>query len=722
MFRVGVLENESEIYRHGWDRIASHISRSNIAFVEFSMDDLEALIDDLEQKTLDALIIATNAIAHAKEEELFRSSNLGAAINKFLDAGGGVFVSLQIQAAQNDVLKEVFSQSLEFTMAIRDEPGDSGEIRFPSQVIRHPVIAGETTLKATEFQTTSLNNRFARSIYLAYFDSFSRDRYEPILEDKQHSDRPLLIAQKPGLGGRLILSSVPLDWQGHSRFLSNIVDYIVFGRITTALMVGSGANSNEVDLTRDYLSALKVPYIDKASSGELLSPEIETVVLFGEIDDSRVLKPNTKESDENPRSRRIVRFGTKDGVPFISQTGGEHPLQFMVSTGVAWLRSQYTHGRWGGSFWKSFDAIVALTDSGVDLSDLKQEILSKIIPHRISGSYDEQFGATCAMAVVYDRLGEDDSGEALETFNWINRRFADVQIYEKCFAIQFRRECRLDISPELAEKVKDQVLAAALDPNASEDILIRGFTALTELKEAKGALRILARLLEYQASPGNWSTLERTAAVSKVACYLIDQVGTTNRDLVKVVSKSIASIRSEFEESDGKWSTDVSATSEAIRAIRKYEHHFSLPLDDVASTLGAKIRGHVDEAAIKSLEENLKNLRIAKSAAEGARDNANLQARRAKWSSLIALALLTPTVAAVVGFFLFIVRENHTAAVYPIIASYLKDFGASLEPRVWIIVVGAAYFIALWGGAVPPLFSPSKIAINFKKMWENLSQ
>ena len=77
-------------------------------------------------------------------------------------------------------------------------------------------------------------------ILLSLFSELAKDKsekYDILISDSQNSEiRPLLITSRLDLPSRIIISTLPIEWQGHNNLFNNITNYITEGKPEIAII------------------------------------------------------------------------------------------------------------------------------------------------------------------------------------------------------------------------------------------------------------------------------------------------------------------------------------------------------------------------------------------------------------------------------------------------------------------------------------------------------
>ncbi len=705
MYRVAIIQNESEMMRYGWADLKPSLSNLPYSFSYFTGENVGQLFPDLALTRFDSLVLATNACNDVRVYSSFAEPENKEILQAFLLAGGGMFISFQMKLTEEERLG-ILPQELEISLENRPERGTSGALSIPQALSQHILFHYPHEISSKDLQNRCLNNEFVKSLYRGFAVPAEDTQYDQLLVDDSKGDnRTLLLCSRPDHPERLVVSTIPLDWQGHQPLLENVLEFITKGQPFLGLLLRGDRTVFDFRYLTANLNVSKIPFTTYLQDRLTFEP-----IRFG-LHDTLILDPawslqDLLESDfSSIRSdrlgpTRLVFFDTLEtGNPVISSTGGATKTRSMALAAEAWLRAQYSNGRWRGSFWQTFDVIETFKELGRSYREYGEEVLLSLTPHNIDGSYDEVLGATCAkLKLLHWFVGEEDERFA-ETLGWIEKRMATASRYEQATALDTLIEVQVVPATGVGE---DLCYRLAGDVATLEDDvrLFRYGKTLLQAGALEAALKACRRLKSHQASSGEWLNTARTAAVVLLLMDTQRRMDTTDPLLEEMTFEGITYLKGNFQEYAGHWHDDVPATAKAMRAVLLFEDRLVYPLDEVLESLktGAK-RGRDSEVidvaltANAALQRGLSEIRQRLSDTEGIlkREHSThaLARRVSTWVSVGLVPLLT----VVVFLAAYVTLQGDWAEFYTYFSTAVRTWPFLLSASLLTIPTSILYLL-----------------------------
>lgn len=476
MYRIAVIENETELQRYGHANVArnlkqaisTHPDAKHYSFQSFTSANIELLFQQSSNSILefDGLFLSTNACSDKVVLDCFRRNK--DKMIEFIESDRGIYIGYQkkLSLGSKDKDKNIIYQveevlktqdktpfdflpkeyqfnlveefayesdgssvlrvkeSAEGDIKICDKNRDDVVLNYPKKIIQNNIV---THCRKNDFQ----NHLYKSSIYPLFQGSYETLLYDDAPDDS--GKRILLARAIPKKKERIIASSVVLDWENHSTLLLNIIEYITKGISRLAFVQGKDSNLN-----RDFNYLINSAIISKIPCTKYNeSTEISANMQF--IHDVYVFAPNVKEDEVNRFWKKLKEINKNKKVyHMLIHSGGESVLKQYSNTSsldamkvnvATWIKNYKVddNGYWDG-FWVTYDALLMMKTSGIDYSAYLETIYHGIKKRRHKeGSYDQLIGCTLGMLTLIFNFWQDKTSEIAQTVEWINNRIFPLE-------------------------------------------------------------------------------------------------------------------------------------------------------------------------------------------------------------------------------------------------------------------------------------------------------
>ncbi len=633
MFRIAVIQNQSESQRSSYANVSRNLSQS-ISKVKFEFHPydsgnigrlLSSVSDDYALR-YDAIFVSTNATS---DSVLFDKLNGAADVfEDFLNQGGGLFLSYQkkLSFADGSAPRELPFIPERYRVHMIERPaaetdsgvGDVRMVRPPDAMsaAAYLVVSSPNSVSAEDVLRHCKENDFKTHLYRACLRPSNPSVYEPVLNDPSYTDdfadrNLLLVNRNSEHGERVVVTTIALDWEGHFKLLENILEYIAAGIPRLALIGPRGGNDDEE--FRFLRSTARIGGVPLREYSALDRPpgkmnEIHDVYVvssnWAEEDVLRfwddIAKPSPREFVDASQFRRVYHLGGL-GRQSLTKYVNFTPLDTIINEALLWLDHKFSHGFWEGGFWNTHDVLTAFDSLGVDLKDFLPSTLGDIQKHLRDGAYDAVMGPTCGVLALLNRLSRR-YGDVLDAngFDLTQRTRIAIWICESArdqseLARQVASQALFApggdaVVSQVSKELGDGVVAALrravrqVDYLAPERIAAYSNADLTRLlelassSEGNDGLRLAATqlLVDRQDDTGRWGTSSETGAV--VASLLQSSLADEPQPVYDAILRGVEAIQADFNASTSSWGENVQHTAACIRALglfNRSQHHAS---------------------------------------------------------------------------------------------------------------------------------------------------
>lgn len=629
MYRLALIQNQSEMAHYGYADAQPMLTDLGYSPTLFTGHNLHLLPTPLKDH-FDALVIASNAMNDRLVFEQLVDGPLRGDIESFLLAGGGVVCLHQLGLARLDREPKLpflpdLLRSVAPTRRPPNERATDGNLGVPPGVAGHVLVVYPNHVDAAALQSMSRGFRGLPGVYWHYWSGIDLARWDVLVVDERRREavRPLVVVSKESDPGRVVLSSLPLDWQRGRELLENIVVYAAEGRHSTAVVVDSRSVGLEVKYLIKILESERFPfrlYSLGDGTGQLVQhvrDQVHTTLLLTE----RV----TQETLEEPL-RTTVTAHVRDGKLRLLCLGGADAgaSRFYIESRHRYavrllhrvdllVQGELWRGYIDGSLWSTAETLRTLAGLGtvpargeIEFDRLTDKILDEIDDHDRDGSYDETFGATCAALWIRAAYLGRDHPKTASSVQWIRRRVASYESRERALAYQTFADCGV-----LSGRDRQELVAVfdSLDhARLTQSDVVSYLRAALAARHVPALPALVARTVELHDSQ-DWIDLSTAAEAGYLLCDAEDLL----RQSVAVVSpEAYESLRRTAAEiviliqagidanSSGDvypWGRKASTSARCVRTWLTFDAKLESPVYEVVEKLVTDGRVSVQQAS-----------------------------------------------------------------------------------------------------------------------------
>lgn len=662
MYRVAVIQNESEMLRAGYTNITPKLNAikrfTNYSFEMFNVVNFQKLFIEGENNLLnfDSLIITTNATSD--KTVLYKLQENKNLIDKFILCGKGLFISSQKKLSTSKFEinnldgRTLFLPDLYdfYTVERPKDEKDSGIGEITLNNNEEHIILNYPTKVTTDLTKNHCEtNEFKRHYYRSHIIPKTNGAYLPIFVDSSYenvNNRSLLLLNLvPQNGERIVISTIAIDWEFHENLLTNIITYITEGLPKVAFIDNENVKHGDFDflLTSAKLSKISHIIYNDVSSIKSELFYIHNTYIFSpdwkEIDISNFIKRINIKNQNNEAKKSYIRvyyFKLIDNILTLTQFSNFSTIDLITDSSILWVNSKFNGGMWQGSFWVTYDILIMLNDIGIDIKSYIIPILKDIRKHYADFSYDGVTGATCGLIeliFLFEKKYNDElikegftESDLKGMLNYIIQKYETQSSYDKQTVIltlsKFYKDIfiskKINIAKEKYTELFNHVISKFnIDETLSEEFseidICRNLSICLLCKDKFIEINNLLSLLERIQTPsGKWTNTGRTA---HVLVFLLKNMETFNTNLenVSIIDKMIYNgilyLRAEYNLKNASWDNDLQASAKAIHAIGLYNKKFQYSTQDFFKTLEVESDKIYSASVIHNVSESMRNLR-----------------------------------------------------------------------------------------------------------------
>jgi hypothetical protein len=555
MPRVALIQDGTEVARQRYADVSELFRAccedlSSARGLQFSLhtfvdDSVRLLLNGITPDEFDCMVFASNALLSDKVSDAV--ANHSRELEQYVRTGGGMLLLHQFRPSLSDVLPEELCPKLvdrgviEETKAVSDvEVEDDVILHYPNRVLLESLADGKHRLGPSRLYWKALS---AGSL---------PQKLRPILRASSDPSEVLLARSVAGIPERVIVTVVPLDWQGNVELLGNLIRYASLGEPRRFLWLPESARNERTDLFLRWL------YADGASavSSKANPDDMSESWLFKHVDVC-IVPPG--EFDAVRDLGRIQDFIEHGGTIITARPEGEvgaSEVSALVGAyGQRTLARRLYAELAANRDWITLDNAFFLRNivatlgffQRIDLDDAEPQLavrtndiahLASAIRARLSmPEHREDLSSSLALGEILCHLVPPPRDDP-SLFDWMDQQDAtigaDVRLQVRALRALWLGEADVHFLPDAVTCLRER--ASSYNATLSLAAVVRMVDTLTILDDAgllNGDVRSFALLAEaldaqireHPPEPGvGWLSVEATADVTRGLVGLIRQL------------------------------------------------------------------------------------------------------------------------------------------------------------------------------------------------------
>ena len=636
-YHVALVQNQTEMAHYGYADARPLLEERGYTVHHFTGSNILDLTASLGSQTLNAVVVGSNALSDPDIRREMRTGSAIEGLSAMLRNGGGILVFQQLKLAgiEDNYLLLSDDEDLRVSATPRplSESAIEGDLRVPPDSSLHPLLIYPHQVDPSAVAEHSRRFRSLPGLYWHSWVDFNADKWQVLLDDfRQGETRPILLATREDSVNRIVLSSMANDWQDSANLLDNALIYAVEGRHELAVLATTGGSMFTFDYLRASFHARQFPvhYYDVGTDQSALARNLRlgvhsTLLIGAAVGQDRLASALKRDISSRIEAGllKVVGADSTSWVPepSFSIATRQAPALNLLSAVELQVLTDLRLGYVDGMFWATVETLqhlLELTSEPNDYLVSATRALDLASEHDRSGSYDEVFGASCALLWFRSKCG---SADLRPTLDWIRARVSAYAMREQMLAIRTLILIGEGTSDE-CRAAADQIRLIELDSLSEIDLVNYLETSLL-LDELELSSRIARALVSSQSS-GMWLDLATTAEGTLALLKLLRRFseGTTaapklvslSEEIRGAVFRSIAIIQDEFHASTRPgnsapypWDGKASTSAKCLHAWLVFDELLKSPVYEIANAItteSATAAGtRFTSAALASLRE-----------------------------------------------------------------------------------------------------------------------
>jgi hypothetical protein len=274
------------------------------------------------------------------------------------------------------------------------------------------------------------------------------------------------------------------------------------------------------------------------------------------------------------------------------------------------IQSELGHGFIDDSFWstvESLQVLKRLPESQISLgSNILRYALERASDHDINGSYDEVFGASCALLWLRATFLNVEDSLTRKTANWIKDNIDKYEQREQALALMqllqsgFSAFNGTEAGDEKSLlRIINSINTSGRDSNLSEINALMYLQVANLLKDIPSVKKFVRYICHKQSETGLWVDISTTAS-AVVALLDARLIVADDISVVRIIDNSlfqaIISIQNARIKSAAKarpWDSKASTNLKCLEALLRFESLIELPVTEIVESLKTYANGSI---------------------------------------------------------------------------------------------------------------------------------
>ena len=619
MYRLALIQNQSEMSHYGYADARAHIVHLsfNYDIALFTAENIHSLASDLASAHIDAVMFASNALNDKTIRQEVFSESFAIALSKLLSRGGGCLVLHQLRLAEegrdqeNQGFLSFLPGELGTVKAVArasGEKAEDGRIARTLTTDSHACFRYPAPVSIKKLTKELLGYKSLRGLYWHYWNNTPATNWDTLLIDStfDRATRNLFLVTKGADNQRVVLCSLTIDWQKQEDLFRNVLMYVVEGQHSTAIIRHPSQLHFSFEYLISRLQSRKFPFrlydseLELAEAAENVKSGIHSIVLLGPY----LGDPSAKEYSDfhDAAGTGKIKLVTMDAGKLANRRftveGRERYAKRLLLETEMKVQAELLLGYVDHSFWATVESLQTLGQ--ISSTWLKNsELVSTALKlaegheHNWDGSYDQVFGATCALLWLRAVYLGAKAPETLRSKKWVEERFSSYEAREQ--ALAHRVFVETGFRPSSIDELR-ALLSGLNEHGLSEIDLVEYLQASILVGDQSVVARLVVELGQRQVQ-GCWIDIATTASAMSALLKARTELLTARR--TSIVSKldgwlfaALTYIQDAIydiseEEILYPWDNKASTSLKCIHAWLQFEDLIEMPVHELIDSISS---------------------------------------------------------------------------------------------------------------------------------------
>jgi hypothetical protein len=621
-YRIAVVQNEKELFKYDCADWLKHLVVEPLfAFYKYHFFDehsIEDLFRDLSKlDKYDAIFFATNSL----NSKIIYDSCIShkELIEKYINQNHGLYVGYSSKTKERDFLPEkylVYQEERQFhhggnQFEATVQYEKKGKLRFEN----HPAINAHCEINNNEYVRIANNHKTIAGLYfdyLLYKDNLS-ETLDPLVVDEE-KNRVLMYCSEHSSGHRVIISTLPIDWQDQQCLFANVVKYCTEGIPTIEII----AKKNDIEnlFSREYLfrqlNLHKIAFVYKEtnslSSFDIDNINTEILIFDSSLKDADIDSFYKQNKDKiTHRNMRILHYFeySSDDSPLYKLTvhSAFQQIDVLRKQIILAIESRTPNESnkysYDSNLLATFEAIKFLQSNQRQTPNLYSLIVTQNKKRLLEeGSYDAMYIASCTFFALWNLC--DNNAHADDKYNklknYIKNNSDNISTYEKAQVLYLTDN--LNVISDENKKIYIKEIIKKIEETEGEELLSYGISNCwrilgnyfnTTLLEQEDYDKLFLLIKKSIPVFGNFKSNPKVSIVANYVFAISKMIKNKSIDdkserayIHKFLFSAVGYLHTSLDDSSFVlWGNDIYSSCLAITALKEFHALSVYPIDEI---------------------------------------------------------------------------------------------------------------------------------------------
>ena len=614
-YRVAVIQNEKEVFRYDCADLAKMTKTLPdfrfYKFIYYDENNIFELFSYLNK--FDSVFFATNSLI---SEPIYRCCcDHKRELETYIKGGHGLFVGYSSKTRERLFLPDDLIIVEENRSLTTGDTAMDGDLIFAN----HPIISSHKVITPVAYTKKAKNHTTISGLYFSYLRIIHPEKnYFDCLVGDKNTGRALLLCTKSSTGTKVVLSTLPIDWQQQFELFINTVKYCTEGE--ASIVIFAKTLNEKIDFSREYLyrqlsqykRAFIYEYYDDIHDINILKHNCNTIIFDASWKDNEVdLFCDLQKQEIFDKKIRVLHYFRYNNLPGsvykLTVHSAFQQIDLLEDSLLIEIESRTptksTHYSYDSSLLTTFDVLKLLKKHNITNKNLNNKIIDNGKKHLLSdGSYDAMFVASCNFLAIWNICDKNANNDiqfiALKNYilkELFEKKKSNISPSEKAQALYFLEEFNIFEDKQISILIKE--IFEFLSSVAGDDIYSYSISNCWQVVSSHVPLVITNRVFDIKLIEQNSRYLLRVLGKIDSNCKVIflsnyiitlcnllsyKVINDTNE--IGILTKTLFSaVNLLHDKRNGNlWNQDLYSSCYAIKALRHFSDLLSsYPVDEI---------------------------------------------------------------------------------------------------------------------------------------------